>query len=137
MVIPLLAHGQVRRIGAALHPGSPAAPDPLDLQEPANTCATLSKGHLQNRCRGRLRTQRAALVQTAWLERLVFGPTPVDDRLIQLWLGIFPVNWRQLTNPMLLLDQIAAIRSQLPNGFADLLGGHGEQCCPADLFGWT
>lgn len=122
MVISLLAQGQVRRIGAAPYAGSPAAPDPLDLQQPENTCATLPKGHLQNSCRGRLRKQRAALVQTAWLERLVFGPTPVDDRLIQLWLGIFPVNWRQLTNPMLLLDQIAAIRSQLPNGFADLLG---------------
>jgi len=33
------------------------------------------------------------------MQRLVFGPTLIEDRLIQLWLGIFPVHWNQLANP--------------------------------------
>ncbi len=61
-------------------------------------------------------------LQQSWIERLTFGPAPVEDRLIQLWLGIFPVNWRQLGFRIpLLVGQIEAIRANLGGTYPELL----------------
>lgn len=59
--------------------------------------------------------------QVRWLERLSFGPSPADDQLVQLWLGLFPVSWRQVPDMRWLEDQVLAIRSQLRGSYADLL----------------
>jgi uncharacterized protein (DUF1800 family) len=45
----------------------------------------------------------------------------VEAARIQLWLGIFPVNWRQLPDPALLQRQIATIHRCLPGSFPSLL----------------
>ncbi len=67
------------------------------------------------------RNARFNLLQETWIERLAFGPTPLQDRLIQLWLGIFPVNWRQTGQPEHLVSQIETIRRHLNGSYADLL----------------
>jgi uncharacterized protein (DUF1800 family) len=67
------------------------------------------------------RRDRSNLLQEAWLERLAFGPTPLEDRLIQLWLGVFPVNVSQSGKPEFLVDQIETIRRHLHGSYTDLL----------------
>jgi uncharacterized protein (DUF1800 family) len=61
-------------------------------------------------------------LQSYWLEQLSFGKHREQDRLIQLWLGIFPVSWRQLNDVRMLEAQIEAIRASLQGTYTDLLG---------------
>ena len=67
------------------------------------------------------RHQRSRSVQYRWLRRLSFGPKPNADVLIQLWLGIFAVNWRQLPRAEFLDRQISDVRSQLLGTYGELL----------------
>lgn len=60
-------------------------------------------------------------LQVGWLERLAFGPTTSEDQLVQLWLGLFPVSWRQVADMRWLEDQMAAIRANLKGSYTDLL----------------
>jgi len=66
--------------------------------------------------------REARALQARWLEQLSFGERREEDGLIQLWLGIFPVSWRQLKDVRMLDGQIQAIRSSLQGSFTDLLG---------------
>lgn len=59
--------------------------------------------------------------QREWLDRLAFGPDRFADAQVQLWLGIFPVSWRQLREPSPLRQQVAAIRRCLSGTYTDLL----------------
>ena len=63
-------------------------------------------------------------LQQGWIDRLAFGPTRRDDALIQLWLGIFPVNLNQigLERALLLQGQVDTIRRHLSGTYRDLLG---------------
>jgi uncharacterized protein (DUF1800 family) len=67
------------------------------------------------------RQSSALSLQESWLERLAFDANPNTAKLIQLWLGIFPVNWRQLPTISLLARQIKAIESVLQRSYTDLL----------------
>jgi uncharacterized protein (DUF1800 family) len=62
---------------------------------------------------------------TRLLLRLSPAPPLTDlcslQNLVQLWLGLFPVSWRQLSDVRLLEAQIAAIRSNLQGSYTDLL----------------
>jgi uncharacterized protein (DUF1800 family) len=55
------------------------------------------------------------------MERLAFGPARTEDQLVQLWLGLFPVSWRQVADNRWLEDQMAAIRANLQGSYTDLL----------------
>jgi len=60
-------------------------------------------------------------LQVRWLERLVFGKSPEEEQLVQLWLGLFPVSWRQLSDVRLLENQMEAIRANLQGTYTELL----------------
>jgi uncharacterized protein (DUF1800 family) len=64
----------------------------------------------------------AGALQRRWLSQLAWGPATAENAQIQLWLGVFPVHWRQLPEPALLEGQIATIRSHLAGSFTELLG---------------
>jgi uncharacterized protein (DUF1800 family) len=65
--------------------------------------------------------REARSLQARWLEQLSFGERRAENSLIQLWLGIFPVSWRQLRDVRMLEGQIQAIRASLQGGYDDLL----------------
>ena len=74
--------------------------------------------------RGACRRQRAEALQRQWLTALAWGDATVsaaEAARIQLWLGLFPVNWRQLADPALLEQQIATIRQHQVGSYAALL----------------
>ena len=73
---------------------------------------------------GGCRRQRAEEPQHQWLEALAWGNGTVsalEAARIQRWLGLFPVNWRQLPDPALLEQQIATIQQHLGGSFTGLL----------------
>lgn len=63
----------------------------------------------------------AEALQRRWMHQLAFGDDRANDHLIQLWLGIFPVSWRQLKDSSPLTRQIATIRRCLAGTYTDLL----------------
>ena len=69
------------------------------------------------------RVLESQALQGQWLEQLAFGSESDRDRdaQVQLWLGIFPVSWRQLREPSPLQRQITAIRAALKGTYHDLL----------------
>lgn len=74
--------------------------------------------------RNACRRQEAEKLQRQWLSTLAWGnptTTPEVAVRIQLWLGIFPVHWRQLPDPLLLERQIATIGEHLGGSYASLL----------------
>ena len=66
--------------------------------------------------------REARALQAHWLEQLSFGERRKEDSLIQMWLGIFPVSWRQLKDVRMLGGQIQAIRASLQGTYTELLG---------------
>lgn len=83
----------------------------------SSPCPTLPNGKPAPGCRAR----EAQALQQRWLQRLAFGPDPAQDQLVQLWLGIFPVSWRQLKDVTLLNRQVDTIRRSLSGTYTDLL----------------
>lgn len=106
-----------RRIGASPELISREVAGPFVSQVGSLDCAPVG-GKSPNGCK----RETALKLQQDWIGRLTFGPTPLEDRLIQLWLGIFPVNWNQLGNPHLLVLQIETIRAHLNGTYPELLG---------------
>ena len=106
-----------RRIGASPELISREVAGPFIGQGASLECAPVG-GKGPNGCR----RETALKLQQDWIQRLTFGPTTLEDRLIQLWLGIFPVNWNQLGDPLLLVLQIEAIRAHLNGTYPELLG---------------
>jgi uncharacterized protein (DUF1800 family) len=74
--------------------------------------------------RAACRRQRARELQRQWLSTLAWGSDDIsvgEAAQIQIWLGIFPVSWRQVPDPDLLTQQIGAIHQRLKGGFQELL----------------
>jgi hypothetical protein len=70
------------------------------------------------------RRQEARALQRQWLTTLAWGNGTISAEQaarIQLWLGIFPVNWRQLSDPSLLEQQLTTIRRHQSGSYAALL----------------
>jgi uncharacterized protein (DUF1800 family) len=71
--------------------------------------------------RGACRRRQAERLQHRWLQQLAWAPDLTAARQVRLWLGVFPVNWHRLPDPLLLEQQIATIRGHLGGVFAALL----------------
>ena len=76
---------------------------------------------LPRKQRGRCKRSEAKALQLAWLNELTWGSVREHSWQVQLWLGIFPVHWRQLPDPRLLQRQLNTIRAQLNGSYEDLL----------------
>ncbi|TVS02514.1 MAG: DUF1800 family protein [Cyanobium sp. PLM2.Bin73] len=83
----------------------------------AAPCSTLPREE-----RGPCKRNQADTLQRDWLSQLAWGADQQRIWQVQLWLGVFPVNWRQLADPLLLEGQIAAISRHLNGSFSELLG---------------
>lgn len=118
MAITTGKRASYRRIGASPLLGSAQQLSGFSLHSGVGDCSALPDRTAINACK----QDTIRRLQRAWIERLTFGPTPLEDRLIQLWLGIFPVNQRQLGGmASLLVQQIEAIRSNLNGTYPALL----------------
>ncbi|QEY32432.1 DUF1800 family protein [Synechococcus sp. RSCCF101] len=86
---------------------------------PGRPCRQQPQGAARQRCR---RTKAAAL-QEHWLARLTLAAPAELGRLelVQLWLGVFAVSWRQLPEPAHLQAQVSAIERHLDGHYVDLL----------------
>lgn len=71
--------------------------------------------------RGLCRRRQAERLQRRCLQQLAWGPDLNVFSQVNLWLGVFPVSWHQLPDPLLLERQIATIRSHLSGSFTQLL----------------
>jgi len=68
------------------------------------------------------RRQQSRDLQSGWLEQLqASGPAGREAWQVQLWLGLFPVNRRQLGRPDLLHGSVATIRAHLGSTYGQLL----------------
>jgi uncharacterized protein (DUF1800 family) len=94
-------------------PPPPAAPPPPSAAPPA--CSSLPRER-----RGACKREQALALQRRWLSELVWDSTGTAFQ-VQLWLGVFPVNWRQLPDVGLLEQQISTIRRSLGGGYGQLL----------------
>ena len=86
------------------------------METASNFCRDLPRNE-----RGSCKRQSAKALKEAWLQRLTWGPDQQRSWDMQLWLGVFPVHWRQLPDPSLLSDQIDAISGALNGTYSDLL----------------
>jgi uncharacterized protein (DUF1800 family) len=72
--------------------------------------------------RGACRRSQAEALQRDWLSQLAWGAEQRRLWQVQLWLGVFPVDWRQVPEVALLEGQIATISRHLDGSFSELLG---------------
>jgi hypothetical protein len=72
--------------------------------------------------RAACKRSQAEALQRHWLSQLAWGADQQRIWQVQLWLGVFPVHWRQLPDPILLERQIATISRHLDGSFRELLG---------------
>jgi hypothetical protein len=86
------------------------------MQATAQTCSALPREE-----RGACKERQAAELQRNWLSQLAWGEEPRRLWQVQLWLGVFPVDWRQLPDPALLVGQIASISRHLDGRYGELL----------------
>lgn len=70
--------------------------------------------------RGACRRERSLALQRSWLAELAWDTTGTAVQ-VQLWLGVFPVNWHQLPDAGLLARQINTIRRSLGGSYGQLL----------------
>ena len=70
--------------------------------------------------RGACRREQGLALQRSWLAELAWDTTGTAAQ-VQLWLGVFPVNWHQLPEMALLERQINTIRRCLGGGYSQLL----------------
>ncbi|MFM7548333.1 MAG: DUF1800 family protein [Cyanobacteriota bacterium] len=104
---------------AASDTAAPAAPP-----RPAPPACT----SLPRERRGACRREQAKSLQRRWLAALAWDRTGTAAMVhtstaaqVQLWLGVFAVNWRQLPDPQLLERQISTIRQGLGGSYGQLL----------------
>ncbi|MEB3256274.1 MAG: DUF1800 family protein [Synechococcaceae cyanobacterium] len=86
------------------------------MQATAQPCSALPREE-----RGACKRLQADDLQRRWLSQLAWGAEQCRLWQVQLWLGVFPVNWRQLADPLLLEGQIAAISRHLDGSYGELL----------------
>ena len=48
------------------------------------------------------RRRKAEALQRDWLSKLAWGDNQRSHWQVQLWLGVFPVNWKEVPDPLLL-----------------------------------
>ncbi|MEX0588553.1 MAG: DUF1800 family protein [Cyanobium sp.] len=84
--------------------------------------SSVSCGTLPRQQRGACKRRNAEALQRDWLSQLAWGDGQRSLWQVQLWLGVFPVNWRQLSDPLLLKRQIATISQHLNGSYSALLG---------------
>jgi hypothetical protein len=89
---------------------------PGGMQATPQSCSALPRGE-----RGDCRRRNAEALQQRWLAELAWGVDQGSLWQVQLWLGVFPVNWRQVPDPVLLERQIATIRRHLKGSYLELL----------------
>ncbi len=78
---------------------------------------------IQNRLeRTRCKQNAGRELSKSWIKRLAFGPDKSNAELVQVWLGIFAVNWRELPNPSWLNRQIGTIEKFQFGTYPELLG---------------
>ena len=80
----------------------------------------------QREQRAQCRRSKARSLQRRWLEALTWGNkdlSPNKAKEIQLWLNIFPVNWRQLPDSLFLEQQIDTIHTNMHASYKYLLEG--------------
>lgn len=82
-----------------------------------NPCAAAGNREARLNCR----KEAAHSLQREWLARLAFGPDTASARLVHVWSGIFPVDWKQLPHAWLLKQQLTTIEAHLQGSFAQLL----------------
>jgi uncharacterized protein (DUF1800 family) len=122
----------LRRLGAVSSGAAPQLdqlPSLLGSPPPLGEAPTLAvprrKGveftPAQRKALRQKRVKSAETIQEAWIERMAFGPTPIVDRFTQLWLGVFPVSWRQIPDPRMLWTQVQSIRENQGKRYQDLL----------------
>ena len=71
--------------------------------------------------RKKCRIEMLAITRTNWLRRLTYGPNRNHAQLVNLWMSIFAVNIRTITNPHWILDQIKSIETWQFNNYQNLL----------------
>lgn len=74
--------------------------------------------------RGACRREQAHALQRRWLATLCWGSSGISRRSaeqIQRWLGVFPVHWQQLGEPLLLEQQLRSLHTGLGGSFRELL----------------
>ena len=79
---------------------------------------------LERQKRAQCRRSKARSLQRRWLESLTWGNEDFNKnkaKQIQLWLNIFPVNWRQLPDPLLLEQQLESIQTKMHSNYKLLL----------------
>lgn len=82
-----------------------------------SNCKALPRGERRS-----CRRQQAKDLQTGWLEELQASePAGREAWQVQLWLGLFAVNRRQLGRPNLLGVSVATIRTHLRSSYGQLL----------------
>ena len=89
------------------------------MYPPASDCSKLTHDH-----RAACRKQQARTLQHQWLITLTWGSELISAAVaeqLQIWLGIFPVNWRQLPDPALLNQQVHTLCEANTGGFGQLL----------------
>jgi uncharacterized protein (DUF1800 family) len=87
------------------------------MQVTPERCSALPRAE-----RGACKRRQASDLQRRWLSQLAWGVDQLRLWQVQLWLGVFPVNWRQLADQALLEVQIASISRHLNGSYAELLG---------------
>ncbi|MFO8239203.1 MAG: DUF1800 family protein, partial [Prochlorococcaceae cyanobacterium] len=86
------------------------------MQAPSESCSALPREE-----RGACKRSQAEALQRSWLSQLAWGTDQRRLWRVQLWLGVFPVNWRQLPDVELLERQIATISRHLDGSYGELL----------------
>ena len=87
------------------------------LPAPVPNCKALPRGERRS-----CRRQQSRDLQSGWLAQLqAAGPAGREAWQVQLWLGLFPVNRKQLGRPGLLNASVATIRAHLGSSYGQLL----------------
>ena len=73
--------------------------------------------------KGSCRRAQAKELKIEWLKRLTFSSDKYSAELVQLWMGIFAVDWRILPNPSWISRQIKTIESLQFSSYPNLLAG--------------
>jgi hypothetical protein len=89
------------------------APPPPSAAPPA--CSSLPRER-----RAACKREQGLALQRSWLAELAWDRTGTAAQ-VQLWLGVFPVNWRQLPDVGLLERQTSTIRRGLGGSYGQLL----------------
>jgi uncharacterized protein (DUF1800 family) len=101
-------------------PSAALAPTRSRRQAEAASSTPARRGRRPADRRSVCKREQGLALQRRWLAELAWNRTGTAAQ-VQLWLGVFPVNWRQLPDVGLLERQISTIRRSLGGGYGQLL----------------